>query len=275
MLPIYAELKNKLEIHHQKATHLAPHLHKSIECVLVTKGSLVIGIGLELYEMYEGDFAIVFPDLIHHYQVSDKNGCRAVYLYIDTNLVSSYLETLQQLYPKTPVISKKNVDEDILYAVKSLLRQRHGKTDIMLQQAFSQIILARSLPKFELLDRTTIGKNDIIYQSVNYIAANFRNQISLSSMASALGYSPYTLSRVFSGTFHKNFKQYLNEIRLEYACALLLYTNQTITDVYMNAGFESQRTFNRVFLEEYHMSPREYRKNRISTAKHIDEFDFI
>ena len=40
----------------------------------------------------------------------------------------------------------------------------------------------------------------------------------------------------------------------------ILYTNQTITDVYMNAGFESQRTFNRVFLEEYHMSPREYRK---------------
>lgn len=51
----------------------------------------------------------------------------------------------------------------------------------------------------------------------------------------------------------ENFNQYLNEIRLEYACTLLLYTNQTITDIYMNAGFESQRTFNRVFLEEYHM----------------------
>ena len=185
------------------------------------------------------------------------------------------METLQQLYPKTPVISPKNVDEDILYAIKSLLRQRRGKTDLMLQQAFSQIILARNLPRFELIDRTTIGKKDIVYQSVKYIAANFRNPISLTSMASDLGYSPYTLSRVFLGRFHKKFNQYLNEIRLEYACALLLYTNQTITDVYMNAGFESQRTFNRVFLEEYHMSPRKYRKNQISTAKHIEEFDCI
>ena len=274
MLPIYAEFKNKLEIHHQKATHLAPHLHKSIECVLVTKGSLAIGIGPELYEMKEGDFAVVFPDLIHHYQVFDENGCRAIYLYIDPSLVTTYLETLQQQCPKTPVISKKNVDEDILYALKSLLRQRHSKTDLMLQQAFAQIILARSLPWFELIERMTIGKNDIVYQAVNYIAANFRNPISLTSMANDLGYSPYTLSRVFSGTFHKNFNQYLNEIRLEYACSLLLYTNQTITDIYMNAGFESQRTFNRVFLEEYRMSPRDYRKNRASTAKPIEEFDF-
>ena len=275
MLPIYAELKNKLEIHHQKATHLAPHLHKSIECVLVTKGSLAIGIGTELYEMKEGDFAIVFPDLIHHYQVFDKDGCRAVYLYIDTNLVSSYLETLQQLYPKTPVIPKKLVDEDILYAIKSLLRQRHGKTDLMLQQAFAQIIFARSLPRFELIDRATIWINDIVYQAVNYFAANFRNPISLTSMATDLGYSPYTLSRVFSGTFHKNFNQYLNEIRLEYAVSLLLYTNQTITDIYMNAGFESQRTFNRVFLEEYRLSPRDYRKqNRLSASKSIEEFEF-
>lgn len=94
-------------------------------------------------------------------------------------------------------------------------------------------------------------------------------------MASDLEYSPYSLSRVFSGTFHKNFNQYLNEIRLEYAASLLLYTNQTITDVYMNAGFESQRTFNRVFLEEYRLSPRDYRKqNRVSTSKSIEEFKF-
>ena len=50
---------------------------------------------------------------------------------------------------------------------------------------------------------------------------------------------------------------------------------EAITDVYMNAGFESQRTFNRVFLEEYRLSPRDYRKqNRISVSKNIEEFEF-
>ncbi len=262
MLPVYTELKNKIEIHHQKAVHLPPHLHKSLECVLVTEGSLAIGVGTDLYEMKEGDFAIVFPDLIHHYQVFDKNGCRAIFLYLDSGLATAYTSIFQKQCPKSPVISKKKVDEDILYALRSLLRQSRGKTDILLQQAFAQIILARSFPQFEFIDRLSVGKDDLVYQVVSYISAHFRESISLTSMASDMGYSPYTLSRVFSGTFHKNFNQYLNELRLEYACYQLLYTEQTITDICMNAGFESQRTFNRVFLEEFRISPREYRKQK-------------
>ena len=259
MLPIYAETANELEIRHRKASHVSPHLHKSMECVLVTEGSLAIGIGPELYEMKEGDFAIVFPELIHHYQVFSEERCRAIYLYVDTSLLTTFLPILQQQCPKCPVIPRKQVDQDIIYALNSLLRQRHSKKDVVLQQAFVQIILARSLPQFELIEKSTIGSNDIVYQAVSYIAANFREPLSLTQMATDLGYSPYTLSRVFSGTFHKNFNQYLNETRLEYACSLLLYTDQTITDVYMNAGFESQRTFNRVFSERFHMTPRAFR----------------
>ena len=267
MLPLYEQSIEKLEIRHRRASHLPPHLHKAMECVLVTEGTLAIGIGPELYEMKEGDFAIVFPELTHHYQVFSENKCRAIFLYVDPSLITTFLTTMQQQCPKCPVISKKNVDQDILYSLQSLLRQRYGKTDLILQQAFVQIILARSLPQFELIEKSTIGRDDIVYQTVSYIAANFRDPLSLTQMATDLGYSPYTLSRVFSGTFHKNFNQYLNEVRLEYAASLLLYTNQTITDIYMNAGFESQRTFNRVFSEQFRMSPREYRKENILSSK--------
>ena len=107
---------------------------------------------------------------------------------------------------------------------------------------------------------------DLVYQAVTYMAAHFQENITLSQMASALGVSKYMLSRVFSGTFHCNFNKYLNETRLDYACALLEYTGQSITDVCMTSGFESQRTFNRVFRQQYHMTPREFRKNR-GTAK--------
>ena len=277
MLPLYEQSTEKLEIRHRRASHLPPHLHKAMECVLVTEGTLAIGIGPELYEMKEGDFAIVFPELTHHYQVFSENKCRAIFLYVDPSLITTFLTTMQQQCPKCPVIPKKNVDQDILYALESLLRQRRGKTDLVLQQAFIQIILARSLPQFELIEKSTIGRDDIVYQTVAYIAANFRESLSLTQMATDLGYSPYTLSRVFSGTFHKNFNQYLNEVRLEYATSLLLYTNQTITDIYMNAGFESQRTFNRVFSERFRMSPREYRKeNTLSSkvTKKLEELDF-
>lgn len=59
-------------------------------------------------------------------------------------------------------------------------------------------------------------------------------------------------------TFH-HFNQYLNEQRLNYVCVHLECTDKSITDISMDAGFESQRTFNRVFRERYKMTPREYR----------------
>ena len=112
----------------------------------------------------------------------------------------------------------------------------------VLHQAFIQIILARTLPLFEMIDKSRVGSNDIIYQTVSYIAAHYTEELTLSKMAHDLGISQSSLSRVFSSTFHTNFNRYL------------------ILDICIRAGFDSQRTFNRVFHERYHMSPREYRK---------------
>ncbi len=262
MLPLYEENKDSPEIYLKKSTHLPPHLHKSIECVYVTEGTLELGTGHELFHMETGDFAIIFPDLIHHYQVFDPQCCMSLYLLISPALSGIHQPVLQNLCPKNPVISSQNLHPDILYIMNSLRRQASGelpKDEFFLYQAYLQIILARSLPFYELIKKDTIGSDDIIYQTVSYIAAHFKEHFTLTDMARDLGFSPYALSRVFSGTFHKNFNQYLNETRLDYACALLSHTDQTITEAYENAGFDSQRTFNRVFRQRYHLSPRQYR----------------
>ncbi|WP_268827717.1 helix-turn-helix domain-containing protein [Faecalicatena contorta] len=47
---------------------------------------------------------------------------------------------------------------------------------------------------------------------------------------------------------------------MDYACSLLQYSGRSITEILVSAGFDSPRTFNRVFHERFHMSPREYRK---------------
>ncbi len=80
-------------------------------------------------------------------------------------------------------------------------------------------------------------------------------------MSKELGITKYTLSRVFSGTFHQNFNQYLNRIRLGYVTEELTNSTKQITDIAFDAGFQSQATFNRVFQGEYHMTPRQYRKD--------------
>ena len=64
---------------------------------------------------------------------------------------------------------------------------------------------------------------------------------------------------LFSKTFHRNFNQYLNDARLNYACHRLENTSDSITNICLGSGFESQRTFNRVFKERYKISPSDYR----------------
>lgn len=261
MLPFYENFEENLEIYDKKSSHISPHLHKSLECVYVTEGTLELGVGQELYHMEKHDFAIVFPEMIHHYQVFDTRKCRAFYLLASVSLFGGYGQTLQQLCPEVPVIKADFVHKDIPYAMKSLLEiSDKDSQSHTLWQAFMQIILARAIPLFHLLEKDSVGSEDIVYRTVTYIAGHFTEELTLTQVAEALGYSPYALSRVFSGTFHMNFNNYLNQVRLEYACGILKYTDQTITEAYENAGFGSQRTFNRVFFERYRMSPRDYRK---------------
>ncbi len=51
--------------------------------------------------------------------------------------------------------------------------------------------------------------------------------------------------------------------------SLLENSGKTITDIWLDCGFESQRTFNRVFKERYKMTPREYRSKCNSDVRVI------
>lgn len=81
MFPVYEEKKKNLHIHLRTSAHASPHLHNSIEFIYITEGTLELGMGQELYHMEEGDLAVIFPDVIHHYQVFSPGENKAVYLW--------------------------------------------------------------------------------------------------------------------------------------------------------------------------------------------------
>ena len=57
----------------------------------------------------------------------------------------------------------------------------------------------------------------------------------------------------------KDVIRYLRRVSWDF-CGIELVRSDLL-DIAIQAGFESQRTFNRVFQERFHMSPREYRKS--------------
>ena len=73
MFPVYEQKKENVHILQKTSRHAPPHLHNSVEFIYVISGSMEIGMGQELFHMDEGDFAVIFPDVIHHYQVFEKS----------------------------------------------------------------------------------------------------------------------------------------------------------------------------------------------------------
>lgn len=258
MVLTYENKNEDFIVEWKKPTHFPPHLHQVIELVYVTKGTLEIGIGQELYHMEKGDFAVVFPNVIHHYQVFSETDNKALYMLVSPKLVSNYISEIENYCPINPVISKEKLHVDIVKAVKFLVDVE--KQNKRLIQAYLEMIFAHVFSELKMMEKDSIGNDDVIYQLVKYVAKNFREKITLENMAIDLGVSKYVLSRLFAKTFSCNFAGYVNGIRLNYVIAMLENTNASITVICNECGFESQRTFNRVFRERYRMTPREYRR---------------
>ena len=80
MLLVYENRTDGIVVEWKKTVHFPPHLHEAIEVVYVTNGNIALGVGMELYNMDEGDFAIVFPNVIHQNQVIDEKENKANFL---------------------------------------------------------------------------------------------------------------------------------------------------------------------------------------------------
>ena len=255
---VYEDTKEEILAVERKAKHQPPHLHQTMEIVYVMKGSLELGVGLELFHMEEGDIGLVFPDVIHHCQVFSEQYSEVLHINVPTRTLGTYEELLKRKAPVYPVIKYGELPSEIYPAIQSM--KGAAPKNIWIVQAYLQVIFARCIPLLTLTEKNQVGSNDLIYQTVSYISANFRKSFLLEDMAKDLGVSKYVLSRVFSKTFHRNFNQYLNDARLGYAMLRLENSNDPITTFCLDSGYESQRTFNRVFKEKYMVSPSEYRK---------------
>lgn len=99
MFPVYEEKKKNLHIHLRTSAHASPHLHNSIEFIDITEGTLELGMGQELYHMEEGDLAVIFPDVIHHYQVFSTGENKAVYLWAKPVLTGQFADIIQNSCP--------------------------------------------------------------------------------------------------------------------------------------------------------------------------------
>jgi AraC-like DNA-binding protein len=84
--------------------------------------------------------------------------------------------------------------------------------------------------------------------------------LTLSKLSRKLGIPAKQISIAVNLVHRKNISKLINEYRIEHAKQELTHTDNTITQVFMNSGFQTKSNFNREFSRVTNMTPSEYRK---------------
>ncbi|WPV02877.1 AraC family transcriptional regulator [Mucilaginibacter sp. cycad4] len=101
-------------------------------------------------------------------------------------------------------------------------------------------------------------------QVFKYIFDNFREDISLNTIADVANMNTFAFCRFFKARTQKSFTQFVNETRIGYACKLLSNKDNSITDIAYECGFNNVSNFNRFFKVIKKVSPRQYRNQILS-----------
>ncbi len=101
----------------------------------------------------------------------------------------------------------------------------------------------------------------IIQNIINYIEKHYLEKITLEDVSNEVHMNPAYVSRFFTKTFGIPFSKHLKMMRIKHASHLLKHSDMTIQDISIASGFNSVTFFNRAFMQEKGVTPKEYRKS--------------
>lgn len=120
----------------------------------------------------------------------------------------------------------------------------------------------------ELVDHLQ-NKTDslLVRKALNYIQLNLTSNLTVESIAAAIGCSPNYLSTVFKRELEQSLTDYMQSQRLAEAADLLRKTNLSVQNIAAYIGYADTNYFSRLFRRHYQTTPTAYRKNSGRTIK--------
>ncbi len=117
--------------------------------------------------------------------------------------------------------------------------------------------------------RELMDSDDIISRVEAYIRDHFRENINREDVAAIAYITPNYLSKQFRIKKGMNLREFINQIRIEWAKRLLLTTNLSVSEVAGMAGYENISYFSTVFRKYTGMSPIDWRNLEISSGEKV------
>ncbi len=135
------------------------------------------------------------------------------------------------------------------------------------RQLLNPVVIAPPKP---VPEAKLAAKIDAIEQGIRDKKLFLESNINLERFAEQIGLRPRDVSAVLKLHYQSNFFEFINGYRVEEAKRLLAlpeFKDETILEVIFKSGFNSPSAFHRFFKRMVGVTPTEYRKQAIETAK--------
>lgn len=261
-IPLFENTLDYYQIIHEHSSLQFPlHVHSNIELLHVNQGEIEMQIGSSIFFITEGDFVVIFPNIIHSYHtLSDDNNTKLSIYNCSLSLLPLHELTLLNTTPFNPVCKSKQLGSDLAWVEHRLTLVDPLVNSSTFVSSLISIILCTCYPYLNLQKNTIELDNNLTENILSYICTHYYADLSLDFLSKRFGMSRFKLSRFFSNTIKTSFPDYVKRQRINAATFLLLNTKQNITDILFECGFSNQQSFNRAFKEFEGISPSEFRK---------------
>jgi AraC-like DNA-binding protein/quercetin dioxygenase-like cupin family protein len=251
------------------------HYHPEIEIIHIQQGSGSQQIGDDVRKFKSGDIAFLGPNLPHYwnYHTEEIKGSKPQATVIhfkedfwgDEFLKLPENEKIQLLLDK----AKRGI-------------QITGKTKTLVAKLISACLQAegpeRIITLMEILftiansgDYLLLSSKDYRHEYKNaeidrmsdiyeYTLTNFRRKIHLDEIAQIAHISTNSFCRYFKSRARKTYFQFLTELRVGYACRLLVDNKLNIKQICFESGFNNFASFHKHFKKQTGKSPLNYQK---------------
>jgi len=253
------------------------HYHPEIELVIILKSTGTRFIGDSIEKFQEGEVVLIGKNVPHmwlndeaYFEPDSTLEAEAFAIHFTRDFLGEGFFDIPEMKQLSNLLNRANrgikfnaLNKECVERIMNLIN--YDSTT----RIFKTIEILVSLSKqedYELLSSATYvndfqqtdnSRMDKIYA---YVFENFNDGISASDVAEMTGMNKSAFSRYFKKVNRKSFTRYLNEIKVGYACRLLLENKESITSIAYLSGFNNISNFNRQFRTIHKMAPSSYLK---------------
>jgi len=259
------------------------HFHSEFEIIYVLKSTGKRFVADNVEPFGEGDITLLGSNLPHFWksdaieEAGNGNRVNAIVVQFHKDFFSDEINSYPEFHRISELLKRssrgihfnKTSGEKLAKMLKRLLNMKGLERMlyfIKLLDTMARIENYRVLASkaYQLEEQKEL--NNRLDKIMHFINTNYQRKITQEEIAIKIGMTTAAFCRYFKEKTGKGFIFFINEMRIGYACKLLIEHHLSISQICFECGFNNISNFNRMFKRQTGYTPGEYQQQFIKAT---------